>query len=130
MTSISRLPASASVEQLEARRLMSTVVALFAGKQLAYFDSADPTHILARTTVKGWRGASRWSASISGPRDGLLYGVGDSSRLYTIEPAGGRATLVGTGIGEGVGIVSAATRTTASTSTRPPTSCGWSTTRS
>lgn len=107
MTAASRLPASASVEQLETRRLLSTVVALFAGRQLAYFDSDDPARILARTNVKGLaRGESLVGVDFR-PSDGQLYGVGDTGRLYTIEPAKGRATAVGSGIGEGLGIVSA-----------------------
>src|SRR5687767_13533098 len=108
MTPASRLPAFASVEQLETRRLMSTVVALVGGRQLAYFDSGDPTAILARTTIKGLAPRESLVGIDFRPADGLLYGVGDSGRLYTIEPARGRATVVGTSIGENLGIVSAA----------------------
>src|SRR3954467_9789549 len=84
---------SCSIEPLESRRLMSVATAL-ASNTLFFFDTAAPDRTLAKVKV---RGLARRESLVSidyRPANGKLYGVGNSSRLYLIDPTTGNATTV------------------------------------
>ena len=87
-----------AVESLEDRKLLSTVAAISGRDQLVYFDSATPATTIAKVKVKGLvRGESLVGLDFR-PANGQLYGLGDTSRLYRINPTSGQATAVdGTG---------------------------------
>lgn len=84
-----------AAEPLEGRRLMSTVVAL-ASNTLFFFDSATPDQTLAKVKVRGLARREQLVGIDFRPATGQLYGVGDSSRLYLLDPTVGTATVVGT----------------------------------
>lgn len=61
---------------------------------LVGFDSAAPGTVLSTVSVSGLGGDSLVGIDRR-PADGALYGLGGSSRLYTINPVTGAATSVG-----------------------------------
>src|SRR5437879_1574205 len=85
----------ASIEPLESRQLMSTVVAL-ASNTLFFFDSAAPDRTLGKIKVRGLARHESLVGIDFRPSTGQLYGVGDSSRLYVIDPTTGNASALDT----------------------------------
>jgi hypothetical protein len=63
---------------------------------LISFYSDAPGTILSARAINGLQGAERIRGVSVGP-NGSLYGLGSSSRLYTINPNTGTATQVGSG---------------------------------
>jgi hypothetical protein len=108
---------AAACEPLEPRRLMSTAAALSAGT-LYFFETANPAVALAKVKVTGLAKREQLVGIDFRPSTGQLYGLGDSSHLYLIDPTTGRATdanpqkqafepaLVGTAFGAGFSPVS------------------------
>ncbi|HET6771113.1 MAG TPA: DUF4394 domain-containing protein, partial [Actinomycetota bacterium] len=75
----------------------NTVHAVTTGNVLLRFDESAPGVIQAQSTITGLQ----MSESVLGidfrPATGQLYGIGSTSRVYTINPATGVATEVGSG---------------------------------
>lgn len=69
------------------------VVALTASNRLVSFDRATPGTIRTNVAVSGLESGENLVGIDVRPRDGLLYGVGSSGRLYTIDAATGAATM-------------------------------------
>lgn len=83
-----------SVERLEDRHLLSTIIGLSATNELLTFDSANPQAILNSVRITGLQNASDEVIGIDyRPATGLLYGATRTS-LYTIVPLSGVATWV------------------------------------
>src|SRR4029079_18534350 len=61
------------------------------------FDSATPGTISTPVAITGLQTSETLVGIDVRPSDGLLYGVGSTSRLYTIHTVSGVATQVGTG---------------------------------
>jgi uncharacterized surface protein with fasciclin (FAS1) repeats len=76
---------------------LSTVYGLTDVPELITFDAADPATIAARVPVTGVAPGSSLLAIDVRPASGQLVGLSDASVLYTIDPASGAATAVGTG---------------------------------
>ena len=74
-----------------------TVYAVTARNRLLKFDSADSCKIISNYEVTGLQKNEKLLAIDFRPANGQLYGLGSTSRLYTINPETGGATLVGTG---------------------------------
>lgn len=91
-----RRPAVAVAEALESRQLMSVVLGLQASNTLIAVDSATPATTLATLKVKGLERRENLLGIDFRPATGLLYGMGSSNRLYTIDVLSGQATAVGT----------------------------------
>lgn len=72
------------------------VFALTTGNKLLSFDRAAPGTIRTSVAVNGLQSGERLVGIDVRPADGMLYGVGSSGRLYTIDPATGAATLKST----------------------------------
>ena len=64
--------------------------------QLISFDSLSPGNLISARTITGLQTSESLLGIDYRPANGLLYALGDSSRLYTINPATGAATQVGT----------------------------------
>jgi Domain of unknown function (DUF4394) len=62
---------------------------------LETFDSATPGTIIASVSVTGLQGGENLLAIDFRPANGVLYGLGSTSRLYTINPTTGAASQVG-----------------------------------
>jgi hypothetical protein len=82
-----------TIEPLEDRRLMSVVTAL-ASNTLFFFDTSAPDRTLAKVKVRGLAPGESLVGIDFRPSNGRLYGVGDSSRLYLINPTTGVAATV------------------------------------
>src|SRR4051812_4932915 len=89
------------VEHLEARQLLTTIVALTEANVLLRVDSLKPSVILDQRPITGLQGGT--GETIVGidvrPANGLLYALtnqGGTGRLYTINLTTGAATLRGT----------------------------------
>ena len=66
--------------------------------QLLGFYRADrPGTVITTVTISGLQAGERLVGIDRNATNGLLYGVGDTSRIYTINPANGQATVVGAG---------------------------------
>ncbi len=79
---------------------VSTVYGLTDVPELITFDAADPATVATRVPITGVAAGSSLLAIDAGPADGQfgpLFGLSDASVLYTIDPASGAATAVGTG---------------------------------
>lgn len=59
------------------------------------FDSASPSTIVASTTVTGLQTGETLTGIDLRPANGMVYAIGSTSRLYTINPTTGAATQVG-----------------------------------
>ncbi len=86
---------TAAIETLEQRTLFSTVTGLTTSNALITFDTTTPGTIDSTVTVTGLQGGENLLGIDFRPEDGLLYGVGSTSRLYTINTTTGAATQVG-----------------------------------
>jgi len=67
------------------------------GTTLIGFDSATPGIITGTRIITGLQAGETIVGIDTRPADGLLYGIGSSSRLYVISTGTGAATQVGTG---------------------------------
>lgn len=72
------------------------IFAITNANRLIEFSSAAPGTIIARQTVTGLQDGERILGIDFRPRNQRLYAVGSTSRIYTIDPRTGAATLVGT----------------------------------
>ena len=63
--------------------------------QLVRFNTARPNTILSTTAITGLQGGENLLGIDFRPANGQLYGLGSTSRLYTINPSTGAATQVG-----------------------------------
>jgi len=91
----SRSALACAIESLEDRKLLSTVVAISGRDQLVFFDSASPETTIAKVKVKGLERRESLVGLDFRPASGQLYAVGDSSRVYQIDPTTGQATAAG-----------------------------------
>ena len=89
----SRTASAATVERLEDRQLMS-VVALAGRDTLIFLSPEAPERTLAKVRVRGLQRREALVGIDFFPGTGQLYGLGDGSRLYRIDPTTGRATAV------------------------------------
>ena len=76
-------PASATV---------GDVVALTVSNRLISFDRASPATIRTNVLVTGLQSGENLVGIDMRPADGMLYGVGSTGRLYTLDPLTGAAT--------------------------------------
>jgi uncharacterized surface protein with fasciclin (FAS1) repeats len=77
---------------------VSTVYGLTDVPELITFDAADPATVATRVPVTGVAPGSSLLAIDVRPASGQLVALSDAGVLYTIDPASGAATAVGTGI--------------------------------
>ncbi|MDB5351701.1 MAG: hypothetical protein JWN86_2948 [Planctomycetota bacterium] len=87
----------ASVETLETRQVLSAMLGLTAANELAAFESTRPDVILSLRPITGLQPTESVLAIDSRPYTGQIYGLGSTGRLYTLDPATGAASMVGTG---------------------------------
>jgi len=88
------LAGCALVQPERASRKESVIAATETG-DLIRFNAAEPGRVLSRTEVSGLqRGETLIGIDYRVAR-GILYGVGSSGRVYTLDPKSGRATAVG-----------------------------------
>ena len=73
------------------------LLGLTSNNKLVRFDAANPGTILNTVTITGLQAGENIRGIDYRPFNGQLYGLGTSSRLYTIDPATGAAVLVGPG---------------------------------
>src|SRR5687767_11234623 len=73
------------------------IYALTSADQIISFDSATPGILNSAQFVTGLQPAETLLGIDHRPANGLLYGLGSSSRLYLINPLTGAATQVGSG---------------------------------
>ncbi len=83
-----------AVEPLEARELLSTIVALTGQDQLLTFDSSRPSLSLASATITGLQSGETILAIDTRPATGQLFGLGSTGRLYVINPNTGTSQAV------------------------------------
>lgn len=98
---------SGSVERLETRALLSTLLGVIANNTLVQFDSATPGAITSAVPISGLQAGEAIAGIDFRPATGQLYGLGitgigvaqvpDTGRLYTIDTTTAIATLVGSG---------------------------------
>jgi Domain of unknown function (DUF4394)/Calx-beta domain len=74
-----------------------TLLGLTSANELVTFDSNTPGTFSSTTAVTGLQAGESLLGIDFRPANGLLYGVGSTGRLYTINPATGAATQVGPG---------------------------------
>ncbi len=65
--------------------------------QLISFDTASPGNLISAIAITGLQNSESLLGIDFRPANGLLYALGNSSRLYTINPNTGAATQVGSG---------------------------------
>jgi hypothetical protein len=75
----------------------STMFAISSTNALLRFDSGAPGTILSTTAISGLQAGENLLGIDFRPANGQLYGVGSTSRVYTIDLISGVATQVGTG---------------------------------
>lgn len=73
----------------------ATLYAVTLNNQLFSFSSSDPGTFNNVVAITGLQTGERILAIDFPPATGQLYGLGSSSRLYTIDPMAGAATQVG-----------------------------------
>ncbi len=81
------------VEVLEDRCVMSTLVGLTVHNELLTFDSAAPGTVITSSRVSGLRHGEDLLGIDVRPATGQVFGLGDTGRLYTLDPFTGVATL-------------------------------------
>ena len=86
-----------TVEVLEKREVPATLVGLTTTSQLAVFDSSTPNSIAGIVPITGMLPGETMVSIDVRPFNGVLYGLGSSSRLYKLNLANGAATPVGAG---------------------------------
>jgi hypothetical protein len=75
----------------------NTVFAITTGNVLLQFDESTPGLIQSQSTVTGLQGGESVLGIDFRPATGQLYGIGSTSRVYTLDPVTGVATQVGSG---------------------------------
>lgn len=75
----------------------NTVFAVTTGNVLLQFDESTPGVIQAQTSVTGLQAGESLVGIDFRPATGQLYGIGSTSRVYTVNPATAVATQVGSG---------------------------------
>jgi hypothetical protein len=75
----------------------STIFAISSTNNLLWFDSAAPGTILGTIAISGLQAGESLVGIDVRPANGQLYGVGSTSRLYSIDFTSGAATQVGAG---------------------------------
>lgn len=88
---------SGALERLEDRALMATLLGVTTGNSLLRFDSATPATIQSTTPITGLQPGETILGVDFRPADGALFGLGSTSRLYTIDATTGLAAQVGAG---------------------------------
>jgi hypothetical protein len=73
------------------------IVGLTLNNELVRFDSASPNATFGTVAVSGLQSGERLLGIDFRPATGQLFGLGSSSRLYTLDVVSGVATQVGTG---------------------------------
>ncbi|HEX8323599.1 MAG TPA: DUF4394 domain-containing protein [Tepidisphaeraceae bacterium] len=86
---------SAIIEAVESRRLFAAAVGLTSNNSLVEFDTDTPGTLTGSVAVSGLQAGESLLAIDFRPSTGQLYGLGSSSRLYTIDRDTGAATAVG-----------------------------------
>src|SRR5438034_9428547 len=86
------------VEALEDRTVPSTLIGLTPGNRLLLFDSNAPGKILSSARVHGLGGGEKMVSLDDRPANGVIYGLSDRNRLYTLDPFSGDATLADTSL--------------------------------
>jgi hypothetical protein len=71
--------------------------AITASNQLVSFNTGTPGMLAGKQAVSGLQPGERLLGIDVRPANGMLYALGSSGRLYTLNPATGAATQVGTG---------------------------------
>ncbi len=74
----------------------ATIYGVSTANQLVRFDSATPGTVTTIGTITGLQAAENVLAIDFRPATGQLYGLGSSSRLYTVNTVNGMASAVGT----------------------------------
>src|SRR5207248_3674453 len=74
-----------------------TLFAVTRTNDLLRFSSASPDTVASTTPITGLQGGESVLGIDVRPATGQLYALGSSARLYTINPATGAATQVGSG---------------------------------
>jgi len=93
---IVRRPGQLRLEALEGREVPATLIGLTASNTLVAFDSATPNTLLTSpVTVTGLSVGESLVGIDYRPANGVLYGIGSSSRVYTVDAATGVASPVG-----------------------------------
>ena len=92
-----RKPVRPSIEPLEGRELLTAMLGLTANTELAAFDSTRPDVISSLVPISGLQPGETLLAIDSRAQTGQVYGLGSTRRLYTLNPATGQASVVGTG---------------------------------
>jgi len=72
-----------------------TVVAVTEGNELIRFNAGRPGDVLARVALSGLQPGETLVGIDYRVARGILYGLGSSGRVYTLEPKSGRATAIG-----------------------------------
>lgn len=76
--------------------MAATIVGLTVDNRLRHFESSAPGVVTSTATISGLQPGEHIVAIDFRPLTGRLYGLGDSSRLYLINPVSGAASAVGT----------------------------------
>lgn len=85
-------PAPAPITPPPASATVGDVVALTVSNRLISFDRAAPATIRTNVLVTGLQSGENLVGIDMRPADGMLYGVGSTGRLYTLDPVTGTAT--------------------------------------
>ena len=72
-----------------------TVVAVTENNELIRFNAGQPGRVLGRATLSGMQPGETLAGIDYRVARGILYGLGSSGRVYTLEPKSGRATAIG-----------------------------------
>lgn len=82
-----------SIEALEGRSVMATMVALTNLDRIITFDSAAPTAVITANAITGMGQGEDMVGITTRPATGQLYGVTNVGRIYTIDAYTGVATF-------------------------------------
>ena len=94
-SAVSRLVLAVMFLAIATSARAESITVLTISNNLLTFDSATPGNITSTVGVTGLQALENLLAIDFRPATGLLYGLGSSSRLYTINPTTGVATQVG-----------------------------------
>ena len=87
--------AQVQIEMLESRIVPTALLGLTTSNRLIQFDSATPTAITNNVPVTGLATGEDLVSIDTRPSNGLVYGLTNMNRLYTLNPNSGVATSVG-----------------------------------
>jgi Domain of unknown function (DUF4394) len=76
---------------------LTTAYALTPANRILGFSLSNPQNVITDLPVKGLQRGERLLGIDYRPANGVLYGLGSSDRLYTVDLKTGKATQVGTG---------------------------------